>query len=131
MKTAGLLMIVMLTGCSTVDGLVGLRPDGTLDGNSPSSIAQTVLPSFGPWGTLLAGLIGAAGSTYGALRARKWRKATEGLLQGVEKVKTMKNGSGKIQCTVENLSEIFSSIMEANGSKHDVDKIIARIEDKK
>ena len=121
-------MICFLTGCAGVDSLVGLREDGTMDPDSAAAIAQGVLPSFGTWGTFLAGLIGAAGSTYGALRARKWRRATEGLLMGVEKVKELKNGSGKIHCSVENISEIFASISEANGSKRDVDKIIAKVE---
>ena len=129
MKILGIVLICLLAGCTTLDGLAGVRSDGTGDsGGGPVGATADWLKSFGGVGAIAGGILGLVGSGYGAWRAKRYGKIAASVIEGVHKIRNLKSTNGKISLTEENLCEILRAAQIDNGTTRDVNKIISRIE---
>ena len=125
MKLLGVVLICFLTGCSTLDHLTGVGSPG----DGVVGEASSVLSSFGGWGTVAGGILGLLGSTYGAYRAKRYGAIATSLVKGVQRIRSMRNGSGKINLSEETLCDILASIQTTDNTKKQVEKIIKRVEE--
>ncbi len=127
MRILTFLSLAALTGCSTLDALTGVS-SGDPGGGAVGSGAS-FLSSLGGWGTVAGGLLGLAGSTYGAYRAKRYGAIAQSVVAGVHKVRAMKNGNGKISITEENLCEILRAVQVTAKTTKAVEKLINRVEE--
>jgi hypothetical protein len=129
MKVVGIVLIVFLTGCGTLDMLSGVNPDGSVNpGGGPAGAAGDFLGGLGGWGAVAGGIVGVLGSAYGAIRSRRYGQVARSVVAGVHKVRQLKGTNGRITVSEENLLEILRTVQDSAGTRKDVDRIISRLE---
>ena len=73
---------VVLGGCAALDGLFGVKPDGTPDGTGgPAGTIGTILGMWIPGATaVVTGL----GGLYAAIRGKRWKDAAVATFETIE-----------------------------------------------
>lgn len=130
MKLMGLVLaILLLSSCTTLDSLAGVRDDGTVapDGGAIGTTSD-FLSGLGGWGAVAGGLLGLAGSTYGAWRSRRFGRIAASLVDGCQRIRDLKGTNGKISVSEENLLEVLHAAQDAHGTRKEVEKIIKKLE---
>ena len=127
MRLSGIVLVCLFTGCTTLDALTGVTSGDP--GGGPVGSGASFLSSLGGWGTVAGGLLGLAGSTYGAYRAKRYGAIAQSVVAGVHKIRAMKNGSGKINMSEENLCEILRAVQVTAKTTKAVEKLINRVEE--
>jgi len=130
MKIAGIVLVVFLAGCGTLDMLSGVNPDGTVNpGGGPAGAAGDFLGGLGGWGAIAGSVVAILGSSWGAIRSRRYGQVARSVVAGVHKVRALKGTNGRITVSEENLLEILRTVQDSAGTRKDVDRIISRLEE--
>lgn len=129
-------LIGAIVGCAALDTFTGANqavaaggsePAGGAIPGSPASTVSFLLGQFIPWA---GAAVGALSGLYASIRRRRYLRALESVVRGVNEVRRRKDEQGRIHLDEQTLMAVFSAMQDKEGTRQTVRDVVHRVEKK-